>query len=405
MPFDFALIAKALIYKYTNYKSYKNYKIYKLSIPTCSFKEYFMKKSFFAIVSILALAALLPAGSNAQSRFRNTYIVKENKSTTPNDSSKSFLGKNYIDALNPKPLERFTDWCRNNNVFNNLEVAATIGTGGLGLELATPITTWTRLRAGVEWMPSFHIPMDFDIASFKDGGVSNDISHIQEMVYEMTGLEMDNNVKMIAKPTIFNFKLLVDVFPFQENKHWHFTAGFYVGKSVVGRAENKRDQMTTLVALNLYNRAYDYFTNIKDIYDVPLGGGNYLDPDQVLELQEKFREYGRIGIHIGDFKDGKPYMMEPSKDGYVRAKAKTNIFKPYLGFGYSGSLDREKKWNVGVEAGVMFWGGAPEVIVHDGVNMTKDLEHVRGKVGTCLDLVKAVPVYPLVDFKISYSFF
>ena len=167
-----------------------------------------MKNSFFAIASILALAALLPAGTNAQSRFRNTYIVKERKSNpSPNDSSKFSLGKNYIDALNLKPLERFTDWCSNNNVFNNLEVAATIGTGGLGLELATPVTTWTRLRAGVEWMPSFHIPMDFDIASFKDGGVSSDISHIQEMVYDMTGLEMDNNVQMIAKPTILNFKL------------------------------------------------------------------------------------------------------------------------------------------------------------------------------------------------------
>ena len=51
--------------------------------------------------------------------------------------------------------------------------------------------------------------------------------------------------------------------------------------------------MPTLVALNLYNRAYDYFTTIEDIYDVPIGGGNYLDPDKVLELQEKFREYGR----------------------------------------------------------------------------------------------------------------
>lgn len=63
--------------------------------------------------------------------------------------------------------------------------------------------------------------------------------------------------------------------------------------SIIGRAENKRNQMPTLVALNLYNRAYDYFTTIEDIYDVPIGGGNYLDPDKVLELQEKFREYGR----------------------------------------------------------------------------------------------------------------
>lgn len=367
-----------------------------------------MKKCFLAIFAIAAISATASL-ANAQevSRFRNTYIVKKKTDPANNDSTASgtTFGKNYMAALNPKPMEGFADWCRTNHVFDNLDAAVTIGTGGFGFELATPVTKWTRVRAGVEWIPSFHLPLSFDISSFNNDGVSNDISHIQEMVYDMTGLEMDEEVKMTAQPKMLNFKFLVDVFPFQENRHWHFTAGFYVGSSVAGRAENKRSQMTTLVALNLYNRAYDYFMNVEDIYDVPLGGGNYLDPDQVLELQEKFKEYGRVGIHIGDFKDGKPYMMEPSKDGYVRAKAKTNIFKPYLGFGYSGALDDMKKWNVGVEAGLLFWGGAPQVILHDGVNMNKDLINVRGKVGDYLNFMKAVPVYPLVNFKISYSFF
>lgn len=367
-----------------------------------------MKKSFLAIFALAATAGCYSiADAQNVSRFRNTYIVKEKKEISVPDSAdqRSKFGKNYMAALNPKPMEGFADWCRTNHVFDNLEAAVTVGTGGLGFELATPVTNWTRIRAGVEWIPSFHLPLTFDISSMNNEGETTDISHIQEMVYDMTGLEMDDEVKMIAKPNMLNFKFLVDVFPFQENRHWHFTAGFYVGSSVAGRAVNKRNQMTTLVALNLYNRAYDYFLSVEDIYDVPLGGGNYLDPDQVLELQEKFREYGRAGIHIGDFKDGKPYIMEPSKDGYVRAKAKTNIFKPYLGFGYSGALDKQQRWNVGVEAGVLFWGGAPQVILHDGVNMNKDLTHVRGKVGDYLDFMKALPVYPLVNFKISYSFF
>lgn len=112
-----------------------------------------------------------------------------------------------------------------------------------------------------------------------------------------------------------------------------------------------------------------------------------------------------LKIHIGDFKNGEPYIMQPAQDGKVRAKAKTNPFKPYLGFGYSGAIDKEQRWNIGVEAGVLFWGGAPQVILHDGVNMNKDLVNVRGKVGDYLNVMKALPVYPLINFKISYSFF
>ena len=47
---------------------------------------------------------------------------------------------------------------------------------------------------------------------------------------------MREEVRMIGKPKMLNFKFLVDVFPFQENRHWHFTAGFYLGSSKIGTA-------------------------------------------------------------------------------------------------------------------------------------------------------------------------
>ncbi len=300
---------------------------------------------------------------------------------------------------------KIAKWCGDNNVANNLDVAITAGTDGRGLEASTPVTRWASLRAGVQWLPSFHMPMHFDITTFSGGLEGNNISHVQQMLYDMTGLEMDDKVKMIAKPTVVNFKLLVDVYPFQNNRHWHFTAGFFMGNRTIAKAVNAKEEMPTLVALNIYNRGYEYFTNIEDVTDVNIGGSNYIDPDKVEEIQAKFHEYGHIGIHIGDFKDGKPYYMEPDTDGSVSAKAYTNRFKPYLGFGYSGAIDKEKRWNVGVEAGALFWGGAPDVINHDGVNMTKDLDNIRGRVGDYMKIVKALPVYPVIDFKINYTFF
>lgn len=303
---------------------------------------------------------------------------------------------------------QLSKWCKDKHVADNLDVAFTLGTGGLGLEVATPVTRWARLRAGVEWIPSINVPMNFDLTTFdSDGSPSDNFSEVQKMVYKLTGLEMDNKVKMISKPDIFDFKLLVDVFPFQNNKHWHFTAGFYIGGDVVAKTRNDRSEMPTLVGLNIYNRVYDYFTNLtpEEVYDVYIGGSTYLSPAEVRDMQERLRRYGRLGIHVGDYKNGDPYYMEPDSDGSVSAKAFVNKFKPYLGLGYSGAIDSAKRWNVGVEAGVMFWGGAPDIIAHDGVNMTKDIKNVRGKVGDYLKLVKALPVYPVIDFKISYTFF
>lgn len=310
-----------------------------------------------------------------------------------------------------------TSWFKRNHVADNLEVGLTIGTTGFGLEVATPVTRWVKVRTGVDWIPSFHVPMNFDINTFSDGLPSDNFQHVQEMVYELTGIEVDDRIKMIGKPTMLNFKFLVDVFPFEQNRHWHFTAGFYIGSSTIATAVNDRSEKQSLVGLNIYNRAYEYFNNLTDIFDVPIGGGNYMDPEQVLRIQRKFREYGRMGIKVGEFKDtGEPYIMEPAPDGSVSAKAYANMFKPYLGFGYGGFLDKEQKWTVGVEAGILIWGGVPDVINHDRildstgerymrVNMTKDLKNVKGKVGDYLNVFKALPVYPAINFRISYTIF
>ena len=295
------------------------------------------------------------------------------------------------------------DQCERYQIINHLDAAITLGTTGIGLELATPVTKWTRLRVGFDWMPSFKLPMLFDINTYSDGLPSNNFNKVQEMLYNLTGIEMDDKIKMYGKPTFNNFKLLVDVFPFQNNRHWHFTAGFFIGNTQIAKAYNSLDEKPTLVGLNIYNRAYTYFTHVTDIFDVPTGGGNYLDPDLVEQLIARFNQYGRMGVHMGDFKDGTPYIMEPASDGTVGAKAYANRFRPYLGFGYSGNLDPLGKWQIGFEAGAMFWGGVPDVINQDGVNMTKDLINIRGKVGTYIGIIRALPVYPVINLRISYN--
>ncbi len=364
---------------------------------------------------IISLSLLVASSAAALADASPKDYIYTRRNSVSNDSSK--ISKSLPDdsLLSPTPSPKkkshfsFADvknWCRDNDVADNLSVSFTLGTGGLGLEVSTPLTRRARLRTGVEWIPSFKIPMTFELSSFSENGESHDVSHIQQMVKDIMGLDMDDKVVMDAKPNMINYKLLVDIFPFRNNNHWHVTAGFYLGSPVVGRAKNSRSETQTLVGVNIYNRAYRYFTSPDfDPYMVAIGNGNYLDPELAKEYHDDFERYGSVGIHIGNFKDGKPYLMQPTKDGRVSAKATTNNFRPYIGFGYAGTVGKDRRLELGFDAGVLFWGGAPNVILHDGINMTKDLVDIRGKVGDYMDIMKALPVYPLINFKISYTIF
>ena len=66
----------------------------------------------------------------------------------------------------------------------HLELGLDVGTTGLGLELATPVTDWMRVRAGFNWMPTFSIPMSFNVMTF--GGTetinSSNFEHLQGLL-------------------------------------------------------------------------------------------------------------------------------------------------------------------------------------------------------------------------------
>ncbi len=299
------------------------------------------------------------------------------------------------------PRESFFKRC---NVFNNLELGATIGTTGLGLELATPVTKWVNLRAGFTVIPHFNVPLSFGITSYTDGKVNGgNFSKIKDMMYDISGFEIDDVVDVDGSPRMTNFKLLVDVFPIPNNKHWHITLGFYTGPSRVAKAINTMTEMPSLLAIGMYNRLYDHAVS-DGFIDYPIWNDIYLDPDQADMIKDRLESYGRLGIHIGDYKDGTPYYMEPDKDGTVKADAVVNRFRYYVGCGYTGAMSEDKRWNITVDAGVMMWGGSPKVINHEGVDMSQ-LVNVRGKVGDYLGFMKSLAVYPVVELKFSYTFF
>jgi hypothetical protein len=304
-----------------------------------------------------------------------------------------------------------------------LDISLTAGTTGIGIDVASPVGKYVQLRAGYEFMPRFTKRMEFDLTINGEPAIVYDeqgykqettFTQMNDFLYELTGYDVEDHVDMIGKPTINNFKFLVDVYPFQQNKHWHFTAGFYWGPSRFAYAENAIEFMRTLNAVGMYNQMYN-----KAVNGEPLIKYENVSLEVPEELNKKFLDMGRLGFAVGYFKhdivdnagnvihkSGERYIVEPDNRGMVTVTAKSNSFKPYLGFGYGGRMIKNRDdWRVSFDCGAMFWGGTPDLYMHDGINLTEDVENISGQVGTYVDLFSAFKVFPVLSFRITKRIF
>lgn len=324
----------------------------------------------------------------------------------------------------------FQYW-KEHNIFQHLDVSLTAGTAGIGIDVASPVGEYVQVRAGYEFMPHFEKTLKFNLTvggeparQYDEDGnrVITKFDKMKEFLYQFTGYDVEDHVDMIGTPTMNNFKFLVDVFPFKENKHWHFTAGFYWGPSQFARAENSTEAMVSLLSVGMYNTMYEKAINNQPLIDMGAIDEKYAGMSFGGEFQdviyEKFRSYGRLGFALGTFKHdvvdnkgvlhqaGEPYILEPGDDSMVRVYAKSNAFKPYVGFGYGGRLLKNRDdMKVSFDLGAMFWGGTPDLYVHDGINLTKDVENIGGQVGDYVDLFKVFKVYPVLQVRFTKTIF
>ena len=140
--------------------------------------------------------------------------------------------------------------------------------------------------------------------------------------------------------------------------------------------------------------------------------GEYVDR----YLTKTVVDYDEYGDYIGSHEEyildengnkiHEPYRMEPDKDCTASAKVEVNSFRPYLGFGYGGRLlKNDDRYNISFDAGVMFWGGTPNIITHDGTNLSKDVQNIEWKVGDYVRFIKGVKAYPVLNLRITRRLF
>lgn len=417
-----------------------------------------------------------------------------------------------------------------NGWFNHIDFAVTGGTGGIGFDFATPMTDWARLRMGGEFRPLAKYGARFGMEVAQ--GLSDDenksrYERLATMMESFTGYKPENSVLMQGQLGMNHFKMLVDIFPFKNNRHWYATVGFYYGNDELIEAKNTPESMNTLTAVTIYNTMYkralanqnpidlssvpgsgnvkleayieklrkwgaietDQYgnpivteTEVKYSYDDvgPMSGGGRIEATATLK-SAKFSEYG-ISIPIGEYshdvvapediyydhseklyqempdldpsmypgldidpnadeyhyqkdangryikkgeirykkgevmhREGEKFHMVPDADNIIKARAKTNKFKPYIGIGYELSINKDKRFNVGADVGMLIWGGHPSIDIHTpaGVNaegeivymnldMTRDLRGLSESINDYVKSIKRYPVFPQISLRLSY---
>jgi hypothetical protein len=299
----------------------------------------------------------------------------------------------YIPAFQKDAIIRkdpgMSYWTKGNS-FKHLELSLTLGTSGVGLDVAVPVSQIVQVRIGYDYMPQFKKQLRMNLAGGGEAArqyngqgnrIKTKFDKIQQYLYEETGMEIDDHILLTGQLSMHNLKALVDVYPFKYNKHWHFTAGVYYGPAQVAKAEVADESVTTLSLMESYNQEYEEASS-----------------------SDAIKSYGRLSLYPGD-KNRKPCLVDPADDGSVNISVKTNAVKPYLGVGYTGRLISSRDdWKVSAELGVWIWGGAPKQRMHDGTSLP-DLSNIPGALGDYVKVINYLKVYPVLNVRFAKTIF
>ena len=110
------------------------------------------------------------------------------------------------------------------DIFNHLGAGITAGTNGIGVNVATPLTKWVTVRAGVDIMPSFK------------GGYDINVNVPTESSYYASKVNVDLSLSRIQGSLIFN----INPFP---SCGFFVAAGAYFGGNKVVKVKGHSDEL------------------------------------------------------------------------------------------------------------------------------------------------------------------
>ena len=243
--------------------------------------------------------------------------------------------------------------------FNHMSVGVSVGTDGIGFDLAAPISDYAAVRGGFSFMPT--IKVDDEIHFTRD-----------QNTYE-------KDIKVQGKSKIFDGKLLLDFYPFKTSS-FHLTAGAFFGSEEFGNIVNK---------------------------------------SAILKHRS---DYGTVGLIVGTAPKPE-YEVSTDMNGNAKIKLKSNGFKPYLGIGFGRAVQKNSRLGFSFDAGVKFWGKPgvyAKAIDHNDPNIdrtkTESLKehHFRfddlgdddnKDLRDAFETIEKIKVYPVLNLRLTYRIF
>ncbi len=235
-------------------------------------------------------------------------------------------------------------------VFNHLGINVGVGTEGVSVGLATPVTHFLELEAGANFMPGFKLKGDLDVAS--------QTITVDGLPVPITTPAATVNAEGNFSRTTFNFK--AHVYPFGGNSKFFVAAGFSFGGNKIAKINGHSDELAEFVNQPEYSQY----------------------KQQILD---------EIGAKVGE------YNVKFDDDLNVAGDVRCNGFRPYLGLG-CGRLVPKNRIGFRVEAGCQFMGKL-KVYQNDTEIDIKDAMHDAGQddISKFIDNWK---IYPVLKFSI-----
>ena len=229
-------------------------------------------------------------------------------------------------------------------IFNHVGAGLSVGTEGIGINVAAPVTKYLEVSAGVNFMPGIKPSWDVDV---------DDINiDYQGHNYNIPMSEI--NIEGKFARTTGEFK--VSCYPFGDKNALFVAAGFSFGGSAIAKLKGHSD-------------------DVRDFMADPTV------PDAV-----KNEVYAQID----------KYEVQFDNNGDVKGEVKANAFRPYFGLGY-GRMVPKKRVGFRAELGLQIHG---KLKVYQGGSEVKidDIDVVDDELSDFIDKFK---VYPVLKFTLT----
>ena len=245
-------------------------------------------------------------------------------------------------------------------LLNHLSVGLTTGLTGAGIDVAMPVHKIVTVRAGFTgWNVG-------DI-KFKAINTATEITEMQMVEADaVKRSQMTDKVELAAEPNFWNFFLLGEVHPFQ-NQPFYFSAGLFVGSQNFIHFRNTNEGALEFL----------YYAN-----------------QLVEDYNQVFRtNYPPIGLKFGD------YVFTADEHGNIDVRMKTNAVKPYIGIGFGQHLAKKHRVSLAVDAGLLFWG-TPKFVLNNDTEIKSS-----GKNSGITGALSWLKAWPNLQIRVAYKIF